>query len=378
MIFVVNRALGLLNGGAENFDVSMVNNVFHDQSGVCVFCGDKQKVKKVLGPSVEVVSPKTPFLRILSYRFSKYIRISSFFYILDNLIFELCFIIFFILKNNRGLNEGPKIVYCCSLFLIPIITAPFFKQYTFVSWLPGPPGKLVQKKIKILKRYPNFRLFTRGYPEKTLVNLKLEKNIDYFILPPALKAHWLSASISNPSKAHPDGKVNGVTTARLVPIKDLEFLIDCLAHCNQNGLQFSWSIIGDGTEKARLESKIKNLGLMNCVTLHGELPHEEVKEILLCSDVFVLSSRFENYSNAVLESFACGVPCLLRDVGYMPNLVGNGERGYLFSSPKTFYLRLLELISDDYVRNEMRKNCVSFAKRHNWELINQTFWENVH
>lgn len=377
MIFVINRALGLLNGGAENFDLGMINNVFNDPSELCIYCGEKKSVQPLLDPRVKTVSPKMPFLRLLSYRFQRSKYISAFFYTLDNLIFETHFILFFLLKHKKTKGSENNIIYCCSLFLIPIFLAPFYKSYTFVSWLPGPPGNFAQKQLRILNNYPNFRLFTRGFPENTLLGMGFQNEVDFFIVPPALKQFWLDGAKQRQKKRVSKNQIVGVTTARLVPIKDLDFLLNCLSFCAAKGLNFKWTIIGDGPEKEFLEAKLKDYNLQKLVKFSGELPHDAVQDMLFAADVFALSSQFENYSNAVLESFACGVPCILRDVGYMPNLIGDKLRGLLFSSPENFYIALKHLVLDENTYRATSYECIEFAQKHNWLSISQIFWRNI-
>lgn len=70
-------------------------------------------------------------------------------------------------------------------------------------------------------------------------------------------------------------------------------------------------IIGEGTERARLEKRIKELKLEKSVLLPGYIqdPHEWVVQ----ARFFVSSSRYEGFSNVILESLALGTPVLATD-----------------------------------------------------------------
>ena len=65
------------------------------------------------------------------------------------------------------------------------------------------------------------------------------------------------------------------------------------------------------------------------VILAGHLPRGEVFDRLLESDVFVFPSRREGSPNAVLEAMAAGLPVVATRTGGLPDMVSDGEGGYL-------------------------------------------------
>ena len=64
--------------------------------------------------------------------------------------------------------------------------------------------------------------------------------------------------------------------------------------------------------------------------LAGDVPHEQLPAYYRAMDVLVMPSRYENYSNAMLEGLACGVPFVGSDVGGNRALFETGA-GWLFS-----------------------------------------------
>jgi len=73
-----------------------------------------------------------------------------------------------------------------------------------------------------------------------------------------------------------------------------------------------------------------------------------VPEILQASDIFVLNSKSEGMSNALLEALAAGLPCIATDVGGNPELVRDGENGFLVPPNQPAPLsRLLDILAND-------------------------------
>ena len=66
------------------------------------------------------------------------------------------------------------------------------------------------------------------------------------------------------------------------------------------------------------------------------------------ADLFILPSVIDNYPNTLLESFACETPALASRVGGIPEIVNDGERGFLFDfdSMEDLASKIKDAISD--------------------------------
>jgi glycosyltransferase involved in cell wall biosynthesis len=109
--------------------------------------------------------------------------------------------------------------------------------------------------------------------------------------------------------------------------KDYGTLIDALALLDQRALVCGAVLVGDGPERAALERRIEARGLAGRVRLLGERP--DVERLLPGMDVFALSSREEGIPNALLEAMAAGRPVVATAVGGTPEVVRDGETGWL-------------------------------------------------
>jgi N-acetyl-alpha-D-glucosaminyl L-malate synthase BshA len=86
-------------------------------------------------------------------------------------------------------------------------------------------------------------------------------------------------------------------------------------------------LMGDGVELEPARHLVAALGLSRRVAFLG--PAARVAEVLAQLDLFLLPSEIESFGLAALEAMACGVPVIATRVGGLPEVVEDGETGYL-------------------------------------------------
>ncbi len=112
-------------------------------------------------------------------------------------------------------------------------------------------------------------------------------------------------------------------------------------------------LIGDGPERARVESRIRKLGLRDHVRLLGQ--QERFQPLLSAAAAFVLPSETESFGLAALEALSSGVPVVASRVGGLPEVVRHGETGFL-ADPEDLdgmAAHLVALVSDPERRRQM-------------------------
>ena len=88
-------------------------------------------------------------------------------------------------------------------------------------------------------------------------------------------------------------------------------------------------IAGDDHEPGtldRLREMVLSKSLQNSIRFLGSV--RDTNGLLQASDIFVLPSRSEGFSNALIEAMMCGIPCVATDVGGNAEAVRHGESGY--------------------------------------------------
>jgi len=149
--------------------------------------------------------------------------------------------------------------------------------------------------------------------------------------------------------------------ARLVEKKGTEFLIRAFGRIAQHRPSLQLVIAGDGPLRRMLESLTRDLGVDGRVRFLGALPHPEVLSwirkaaVLVLPSVVARSGDAEGLGMVLLEAAATGVPLLGTRHGGIPEVVIDGQCGYLAEERDVSGLadRLQALMCDAPKRHEM-------------------------
>ena len=121
-------------------------------------------------------------------------------------------------------------------------------------------------------------------------------------------------------------------TANLISYKGHQFLLDLLALVKDE-LGENWALLAPGESRGNLKNlreSAERLGL-------GEKVHwlglkEDVRHFLLASDVGILCSCEEGFSNSILEYMEAGLPAIVTNVGGNAEAVVDGKTGLVVES----------------------------------------------
>lgn len=117
------------------------------------------------------------------------------------------------------------------------------------------------------------------------------------------------------------------TVGRLDPVKNLPVMLQASAMLRQTHPEAHTVIIGDGPERAGLESSAASLGITDAVTFAGH--RDDVRMLMPAFDVYVNCSVYEGVSLTILEAMAATLPVIATPVGGNPEVVIDHETGYL-------------------------------------------------
>lgn len=120
------------------------------------------------------------------------------------------------------------------------------------------------------------------------------------------------------------------TVGRFDPIKNLPMLVASLERAAKEVNTLRGLLVGDGPVFPEIRSLVEKSGLHDRVRLTGF--RSDARKLIGCMDLFVLSSLSEGTSMALLEAMMAGVPVAVTRVGGNPEVVVDGESGWVVPS----------------------------------------------
>ncbi|MBA3767374.1 MAG: N-acetyl-alpha-D-glucosaminyl L-malate synthase BshA [Acidobacteria bacterium] len=125
----------------------------------------------------------------------------------------------------------------------------------------------------------------------------------------------------------PDGVPLLVHVSNFRPVKRPVDCVEILARVLKRGVRTRLVMVGDGSERTNAEHRARCLGVDEHCAFVGKQP--KIVDYLSASDVLLLPSEQESFGLAALEAMACEVPVIASRVGGIPEVVTDGETGFL-------------------------------------------------
>lgn len=153
---------------------------------------------------------------------------------------------------------------------------------------------------------------------------------------------------------------------RLEPQKRVDRFVRLVARLRAAGdTKFRAIIVGSGSLRAQLEQQaaVEKL-LSETLEFRGSVGDPSV--VYHEADLLVLTSDWEGTPNVVLEAMACGLPVVATRAGGVPDIVRDGETGYLTESQDedTLYAKTRLLLADSQLRSAIGGRARSFMESH--------------
>lgn len=142
---------------------------------------------------------------------------------------------------------------------------------------------------------------------------------------------------------------------RLHPQKGLAVLLPAFQQVLQARPDLNWRLwlLGDGLLRPELEARAGQLGIAHALKFWGKV--DDVPGYLARADLFVLPSRSEGMSNALLEAMAYGLPCVATCISGNIDLIQDGQNGLLVPPGDETALAngILQLAADRALRQKV-------------------------
>ncbi len=168
-----------------------------------------------------------------------------------------------------------------------------------------------------------------------------------------------------------------LAVGRLSGEKQFGLLVDCFCALASRYPDWDLVILGEGAMRSVLEAQVLEVGMANRILLPGRAGN--VGEWYSRADLYVLSSRFEGFPNALVEAMAYGVPVVSFDCDTGPrDIIRHGLDGLLVSPGDVAGLTeaLGQLMGDDALRRKLAEQAMDVRVRfaieqiaNNWEVI---------
>jgi glycosyltransferase involved in cell wall biosynthesis len=157
---------------------------------------------------------------------------------------------------------------------------------------------------------------------------------------------------------------DAITVGELIPTKRIGDLIEAVAGLAPKWRELRIAIAGTGPLRDELQDHTRRVGVEGHVEFLGF--REDIAELYLRSRVFVLTSRYEGLSIALLEAMASGLPAVVSDVGEARDVVRHGDNGFLYPPGDVGELtrRLSELLDDPGLSHLLGQRAARDAHAH--------------
>lgn len=163
----------------------------------------------------------------------------------------------------------------------------------------------------------------------------------------------------------PENKFNIVCMGRFTPQKGFDRLIEAWSIVKKNvPLACHITILGDGQDRAALESQIARYGLQEDISMPGYA--ENPYAVLRQADLFLLSSRDESFSLAVAEAMVLGIPVMSTRCTGPVELLNDGEAGLLVeNSTEAIAEGLRRVLTEEKLYDRLRHKAAENTGRFN-------------
>jgi glycosyltransferase involved in cell wall biosynthesis len=142
---------------------------------------------------------------------------------------------------------------------------------------------------------------------------------------------------------------------RMTAVKRTDDVLVAFKRLRESGVDATLCMVGDGPDRGGLEQRAHDLGIVRDTLFLGY--QEEVAPFYAAFDALVLPSSNEGTPVSVIEALGAGRPVVATRVGGVPDIVRDGEDGFLVEPGATDELadRLAQLARDPALRERMGK-----------------------
>jgi glycosyltransferase involved in cell wall biosynthesis len=230
------------------------------------------------------------------------------------------------------------------------------------------------------KIWEQLRKWTYLFADRIVVQTK--RTLDYFPSQLQARAYIIPNPVLEPPKGNDSsekllGDLSLIAMGRLEYQKGFDLLLQAFAQLKDLHPEWTLIILGEGSLRPKLEHLRNQLGLANCVHFPGMV--KNIYDFLQQAKIFVMSSRFEGFPNALCEAMVCGLPVISTDCLSGPaEIIRDGVDGILVPNEDVSALAsaMERLMSDEEERKRLAARAPEVTERFSLEKV-MGMWEEL-
>lgn len=212
---------------------------------------------------------------------------------------------------------------------------------------------------------------------KRKIHKRLLKKIKLYITPSEYMSDFIQEAGYNPVKVIPNGiklleyseikDFNQILyVGRLTKEKGVEYLLRSMPEVISVFPKIELKLVGDGSDKNYFIEMAKNLNISKNVNFVGNVSSDEVKKYYKNSTIVIVPSIYpDNFPTVCIEAMSVGRPLIGSRIGGIPELIDNGDNGYLVRpySPESLAQKIMLLLLNKKLLNKFGSNARNKAEK---------------
>jgi glycosyltransferase involved in cell wall biosynthesis len=172
-------------------------------------------------------------------------------------------------------------------------------------------------------------------------------------------------------------KYDGIFVGRLAPEKSIDKIIKIVKQLIIKNPSFKFAILGDGPLRKELHDDVKRENLKEAIDFLGF--QSNVYEFLNKSKFLLLTSKTEGIPLAMIEAMACGVPCVVPDVGDITDLANDNVNSLVVKSPyniEDYSDAISKLLTDTGLYSKLSNNAKKVKDEYGFDNATR-IWDDI-
>ena len=175
----------------------------------------------------------------------------------------------------------------------------------------------------------------------------------------------------------PDDRVLFMYIGRLTPEKNLPVFVEAFRLALEAGANIHWLVIGDGSQRAELETLSAPLG--DRVKFLGKIARPDIPPSLALADVFATPSLSETNSLSVIEALSCSKPFLGLQSAWWDEFAAEKPAGLLSEhAPSTLAKSIQQLAASTELRAEYGAHAKAISEQFDIKTVTTRWLDLYH